>query len=127
MIRKCHENCTEIRIPIFHLGDPRIKKCKVIRWWFFGYNCRSCGCSYKEHNHSNEDTKLIERTFVNYGVKEKLEKCSSAREAKKIIIENIEHLVKELNQKKKKKKKRFHLTSFGKVHFVHQDQCYCSL
>ena len=98
--KKCHLECREIKKPILKVGDPTIKKCNVIKLSWFKFKCDICGCSYKKHTHSYNNTKLIEKLVIDDQVRYEFENAKSAIEAREVLIRQTEQTIADFQAEK---------------------------
>ena len=96
--KKCHDKCTVYGTQREGIGDERIRKCSVFKWYTGFKKCKKCGCSYKEHKHIYTETKINIRDEIDHNVKKQLDQISDAQTLKQKMIERLEIKSKELNE-----------------------------
>ena len=86
--KKCHDNCTVYGSQREIVGDERMRKCRIFKW-YTGFNCCKCKCSYKQHKHIYSDTKLNVRNEIDSHIKKQLDEITDAEILKKKMIERL--------------------------------------
>ena len=95
--KKCHSPCDIYGVQREVIGDSRLKKCDIFRW-FTNYSCKNCGCSYKKHLHIYYETKVIEKYREDEKMIDIIGEELNAQQLTERVIENLDNVCKELDE-----------------------------
>uniref|UniRef100_T1IQV5 Uncharacterized protein n=1 Tax=Strigamia maritima TaxID=126957 RepID=T1IQV5_STRMM len=98
-IKHCHPNCRVKGVAVDIIGDPRVKKCSMLRHTL---DCVKCGCSWDQHLHITYVQKRVAERVIVQEVATKISGKKTERQRIKEFIAKMDRIRIEEEEEQKK-------------------------